>query len=444
MSRGVARLWRVAQPAAEEEARLSLMDREVHSTAPIRRRLAIAVAAVILVAAAIAGYVHFGLSRTMEVRADRVVIASVAPGVFDEYVPANALIVPRTTAFLDAIEGGQVAEVLVEEGAFVERGQPLVRLKNTNLQLEVLGRQAQLMEQLDRLNSTVLSFEQARLGHERELIEAGAQIAQLSQRLRRREALRTSGAVSESDLDELRIDLARYQKLEVTMKEAQAVDRKFQSEQITQLRSALAATRDNLAMAGETLQGLSVTAPISGQLTALDAHLGEAKAAGQRIGQIDDTHAYKIEAEVDEFYLPRVRAGQVASTEFDGNRYALEVIKVYPQVRERQFKVDLLFADATPPALRRGQSLQVRLEVGASRQSLMTSNGPFYQDTGGKWVYVLSKSGTEAQRRTVSFGRRNPEKIEVLAGLVPGERIITSSYETLRGADRIRFRDGGD
>jgi HlyD family secretion protein len=183
---------------------------------------------------------------------------------------------------------------------------------------------------------------------------------------------------------------------------------------------------------------LSVTAPISGQLTALDAHLGEAKAAGQRIGQIDDTHAYKIEAEVDEFYLPRVRAGQVASTEFDGNRYALEVIKVYPQVRERQFKVDLLFADATPPALR------VRLEVGASRQSLMTSNGPFYQDTGGKWVYVLSKSGTEAQRRTVSFGRRNPEKIEVLAGLVPGERIITSSYETLRGADRIRFRDGGD
>jgi HlyD family secretion protein len=441
MTSRAARLRRDSRPAAQEEARFTLMDREVHTGPPVRRRLAIGVAVVLLAAAAVAVYVHFGLARTVEVSTDRVVIAPVAAGVFDEYIPANALIVPRTTAYVDAIEGGQVAEVLVEEGAFVERGQPLVRLKNTNLQLEVLGRQAQLMEQLDRLNATVLSFEQARLGHERDLIEARAQIEQLSQRLRRREALRSSGAVSESDLDELAIDLGRYRKLETTMQEAQAVDRKFQSEQVSQLRTAIAATRDNLDMAGETLQGLSLKAPISGQLTALDAHLGEAKAAGQRIGQIDDTDTYKIEAQVDEFYLSRVRAGQAATAEFDGNRYDLEVIKVYPQVRERQFRVDLLFTAATPGSLRRGQSLQVRLEVGASRQSLMTANGPFFQDTGGTWVYVLSKSGSEAQRREVRFGRRNPEKIEVLEGLAVGERIITSSYESLRGADRIRLRE---
>jgi HlyD family secretion protein len=444
MDSRAARSWRVSQPAAEEEERISLMDRKVDSGPPVRRRLAIAAAAVIVIGLVVAAYVRFGLSRTMDVSPDRVVISAVASGVFEEYVPANATIVPRTTAFLDAIEGGQVAEVLVEEGAFVERGQPLVRLKNTNLQLEVLGRQAQLMEQLDRLNSTVLSFEQARLGHERDLIEAGAQIEQLSQRLRRREALQISGAVSEADLDELRIDLSRYRKLETSMREAQAVDRKFQSEQVTQLRSAIVATRNNLGMAGETLQGLLVQAPIAGQLTALDAHLGEAKAPGQRIGQIDDTKAYKVEAAVDEFYLPRVSAGKPATAEIDGNVYPLEVIKVYPQVLNRQFKVDLLFSQATPPALRRGQSLQVRLEVGASRKSLMTSNGPFYQDTGGKWAFVLSGSGSEAQRRDVTFGRRNPEKIEVVAGLAPGERIITSSYEIFRDADRIRLRASGD
>jgi HlyD family secretion protein len=444
MDSRAARAWRDSQPAADEEERFSLMDRKVDPGSPVRRRLFIAAAALIVLGLVVAAYVRFGLSRTVEVSLDRIVISPVATGVFDEYVPANATIVPRTTAFLDAIEGGQVAEVLVEEGAFVERGQPLVRLKNTNLQLEVLGRQAQLMEQLDRLNSTVLSFEQARLGHERDLIEARAQIEQLSQRLRRREALQGSGAVSQADLDELRIDLSRYRKLEDSMREAQAVDRKFQTEQVTQLRTAIVATRNNLEMAGETLQGLSVQAPIAGQLTALDAHLGEAKAPGQRIGQIDDTKEYKIEAAVDEFYLSRVRAGQPATAEIDGNVYPVEVLKVYPQVRERQFKVDLLFSEATPPALRRGQSLQVRLEVGASRQSLMTNNGPFYQDTGGTWAYVLSASGTEAQRREVKFGRRNPEKIEVLAGLVPGERIITSSYEILRDADRIRLSAHGD
>jgi HlyD family secretion protein len=376
MNSSVARLWRGSRPTADDEDRFSLMDRKIDPRSPVRRRLALALVVVLAAAVATAAYVRFGLSRTLVVSTDRVVIATVAPGVFDEYIPATASVVPRTTAYLDAVEGGQVAEVLVEEGAFVERGQPLVKLKNTNLQLEVLGRQAQLMEQLDRLNSTVLSFEQARLGHEHDLIEASAQIRQLSQRLRRRQALRASGAVSESDIDELTIDLDRYRHLETTMRAAQAVDTKFQTEQITQLRSAIAATRDNLTMAGETLQGLAVKAPISGQLTALDAHLGEAKASGQRIGQIDETSTYKVEAAIDEFYLNRVRVGQPATAEVDGGEHRLELVKVYPQVRERQFKVDLLFADSAPKGLRRGQSLQIRLEVGAARRTLLAANGP--------------------------------------------------------------------
>jgi HlyD family secretion protein len=430
-----------AEPASPGEGQgVSGMDRRVDPSAPNRRRLVWIVAISVVLALAAAAYIRFALTRTVVVSRDQLVIAPVTQGLFAEYIPATSTIAPRTTAYLDAVEGGQVAEVLVEEGAFVKRGQVLLRLKNTNLQLEVLGRQAQLMEQLDRLNSTMLSFEQARLGHERDLIDATAQIRQLSQRLSRRQALQNSGAVSAAEIDEIGIELQRYRDLEGKMLEAREVDRKFQTQQMTQLRDAVKATQDNLAMAGDTLQNLAVKAAIDGQLSALDADLGAAKAPGQRIGQIDDSTAYKAEASIDEFYLGRVAIGQPATAEIEGRMQQLEVAKVYPQVTNRQFKVDLLFSSPPPKSLRRGQSLQVRLEVGAAQRGLITGNGPFYEDTGGAWVFVLTNSGTQAQRRSVRLGRRNPEQVEVLSGLAAGERIITSSYDSLRAYDRIGIR----
>jgi HlyD family secretion protein len=398
------------------------------------------VAAALLIGVLVAAFWRFGFGRTVAVSADHLVIAPVKVGVFAEYIPAQATIEPRVTAYLDAVEGGQVAERLVEEGAFVKRGQVIVRLKNTNLELEVMGRQAQLMEQLDRLNSTLLSFQQARLGHERELIDASAQVRQIAQRLARRQALGVAGAVPAAEIEELKIDLDHYRSLEQKMTEARDVDAQFQSKQMKQLRDAIKATQDNIAMAGETLQSLAVKAPISGQLSSLDADLGAAKAAGQRIGQIDDATSYKAEARVDEFYLGRIAIGQSGTTQIDGQVLHLEVAKVYSEVRDRQFKVDLFFTGTAPQSLRRGQTLQLRMEIGAAHQSLVTANGPFYQDTGGAWVFVLSPSGTEAERRNVHLGRHNPEQIEVLSGLSAGEQIITSSYEAIRAFDRIHIR----
>ena len=428
-------------PVAEEEEKFSAMDRRVESQPRKRRWLVLAVAAAAGLSILAAMYVRYALTRSVVVREASVVISPVRQAVFTEYVPANALVTPRSTAYLDAIEGGQVAEVLVEEGAFVTRGQVLLKLKNTNLQLEMLGRQAQLMEQLDRLNQTILSFEQARVTHERDLIESNAQIEQLTQRQRRREALRGTGTVSEQELDELAIDLGRARKLQVAALEARDIDAKFRNEQVSQLRSAIKTTRENLDMAAETIQSLSVKAPITGQLTALDADLGAAKTPGQRIGQIDDANAYKVEAGVDEFYLGRVKRGQPASAESNGKTWRLEVAKVYPQVTNRQFKVDLYFAQgAAPEGLRRGQSTQVRLEVGAPSEELVATNGPFFEETGGNWVFVLPKSGNVAERRAVHFGRRNPEQIEVLSGLAEGERIITSGYDQLRKFDRIEIK----
>ena len=441
MEQRAVRLLSRASPGPEAgPEHLTAMDRQVEQASAVRRWLPWAIVAVLLVGALATAYWKLALTRTLVVDKEHLVIAAVKEGVFAEYIPAQATIQPRITAYLDAVEGGQVAEKLVEEGAFVERGEVIVRLKNTNLQLEVLGRQAQLMEQLDRLNSTMLSFQQARLGHERELIDASSQVRQLSQRLARRQALGVAGAVPAAELEELRIDLDRYRSLEQKMTEARDVDRKFQTEQLAQLRAAIKATRDNIAMAGETLQSLAVKAPISGQLSALDADLGAAKTPGQRIGQIDDATSFKAEAAVDEFYLGRLAIGQTATAEIDGHVQRLEVAKVYPQVRDRQFKVDLFFTGPAPQSLRRGQTLQLRLEIGAAHQSLVTANGAFYQDTGGAWVFVLSPSGGDAERRNVRLGRHNPEQVEVLGGLVAGERIITSSYDTLRAFDRIHIR----
>jgi len=432
---------RVAAQEEQGAEHISAMDHRIEPPSRWGRRMVWAVAIVLLVSVAAAAYWKFALTRTLVVNGEQLVIAPVKVGVFAEYIPAQAAIAPRTTAYLDAVEGGQVAEKLVEEGAFVKRGQVIVRLKNTNLQLEVLGRQAQLMEQLDRLNSTMLSFQQARLGHERELIDANAQVRQLSQRLTRRQALDVAGAVPASELDELRIDLDRYRKVEQKMLEAREVDEKFQSQQVTQLRDAIKMTQDNIGMAGDTLQSLAVKAPITGQLTALDAELGAAKTPGQRIGQIDDLTAYKAEASVDEFYLGRVAVGQSATAEIDGHLHHLEVGKIYPQVRDRQFKVDLFFSGAAPQTIRRGQTLQARLEIGAAHQSLVTGNGPFYEDTGGTWVFVLAQTGSEAERRNVRLGRHTPDQVEVLSGLSPGERVITSGYTSFRAYDRIRIRD---
>ena len=208
------------------------------------------------------------------------------------------------------------------------------------------------------------------------------------------------------------------------------------------MNEALEALNRSLAIARDNLNNLVITAPIDGQLTLLQANPGESKAPGQRVGQVDEQHKFKVSAFVDEFYLSRVTLGQLAEVDLDGKRYELTVVKEYPDVRDRQFEIDLAFAGTAPAQIRRGQTVRMRLEIGQPADTLVLANGAFYDDTGGQWVFVVDESGDFAERRAVRFGRRNPEGIEVLEGLRDGERVITSSYEGLERFDRIRFNGG--
>lgn len=431
------------EPDVDPDIDVSPMDRRVDSTWVTRGRLAVIALCIALAAVVIFAWLRYGVARTLVIDADRVVISTVEPGVFHDYIPVTGNVQPRETVYLDAVDGGQVAEIMTEEGAMVTAGQPLVRLTNTNLQLQVINSEAQLSEQLNRLTSTTLQFEQTRLTHARELIDVQFQIEKSAQQLARIRTLATTGAVKRADIEDAELELARLERWKTAVGHAAAVDEKLQKEQIQQLDLAVNGLSRNLDLTRMNLENLVIKAPIGGHLTSLDAHLGESKGTGQRLGQVDQVESSKVVALVDEHYLDRVSVGQSASAEIGSERHAMELVKVYPEVKERQFKVDLAFTGATPDSVRRGQTLQLRLELGASsNDGLVVANGPFYEDTGGQWAFVVSASGGDAQRRIVKLGRRNPENVEVLEGLAKGERVITSGYESLQEFDRIEFKGG--
>jgi HlyD family secretion protein len=416
------------------------MDRRVETPWLTRKRLVAIMASAVIATAAIFGYWRYGSGRTLSVSANRVVISTATRGAFHDYIPVTGTVQPRETVYLDAVDGGQIAQILVEEGSMVEQGQPLIRLNNTNLQLQVINSEAQLAEQLNRLASTKLLFEQSRLAHARELIDARFQIEQSEQRLARMRALVNTGAVKRAEIEDVELELQRLQRLQAALAHAAKVDETLQTEQVRQIDLTVSGLNRNLEVARQNLDNLVIKAPIAGQLSALDAHLGESKSQGQRLGQIDQIDGFKVVALVDEHYLPRVTVGERAVTQTDQADYVMEVTKVYPEVKERQFKVDLAFT-AAPGQVRRGQSLQLRLEIGAAADALLLANGPFYEETGGEWAFVLPPTGNIAQRRALKLGRRNPQYVEVLEGLQPGERVITSSYESLSRFERIELRD---
>ncbi len=428
--------------AADDEVVLSAMDQRIEQRLVTPQRAAVAVGVLLLVALTAAAYLEYGMARTLTVGAERLTVSQVAYDTFHEYIPVTGNVVPRTTVYLDAIEGGQITGVHVEEGALVTAGQPLVTFKNTNLELQVIAAEAQLTEQLNYLSTTRQNFEQSRLRNQRELIDIEYQLDRLTRELARRQPLLATGGATKGQIDDLEAELGRYRNLRGPVEQQVRLDEEFGANQLVRMSEALDSMNKKMVIARDNLSNLVIVAPIEGQLTSLEANPGESKARGQRVGQVDEQHAFKVSALVDEFYLARVAVGQLAEVEIDGKPYELMVSKEYPGVRDRQFQIDLKFTSEAPPQIRRGQTVRMRLEIGQPADTLVLANGAFYDDTGGQWVFVVDESGGFAERREVRFGRRNPEGIEVLEGLKQGDRVITSGYESLERFDRIRFNGG--
>jgi HlyD family secretion protein len=424
--------------SASNETRISGqgMDRRVEKRTPWQKKLALALAGLAALGFVLWLALQLTGGRSLSVQSGRIVVSEVTTGTFEDFIPLRGQLVPKSTVYLDAIQGGRVEEVLVEDGANVEAGQLIARLSNTNLQLEVLGREAVVTEQLNAMRTIELQLEQNRLAHKRNLVEIDYQVKRLERAIERQRDLVTRDLVAQSTLDELQDELDYYVSRKTVTLESQATDARLQEQQLRQLREAGAQLETGLGFARKNLDDLVIRAPVAGRLSGFNPEIGQSIAPGGRLGQVDDPEGYKLRVGIDEFYLGRVDLEQTGIAEHGRRDYEVVVAKVYPQVNDGQFEVDMNF-DEEPRGLRRGQTLQVRLTLGDDSEAVLVPNGAFYQETGGSWIFVVSSDGTEAVRRNVRFGRRNTDFIEVLDGLEPGERVVTSPYTSYAGMDRL-------
>jgi HlyD family secretion protein len=412
------------------------MDREV---APSRftkqMKIALAVAAAVLLAILFYMFAPAGNSQT--VPAERLTISTVAKGRFDDFLPLRARVTPLVTVYLDAVEGGRVEKVLVEDGAMVQQGQLLGVLSNSEIQLNLLARQSDVSREVNSMRSQELALAQAQIQDERAVIDAQLQADKARRQYETHRPLAEKGYIPAKVFGDSRDEFRTSQRRAEVVRRAQEVNRRLQTSQLAQLRASNASLSGSLDIARATLEALNLRAPVSGQLTAFSIQVGQSLNRGERLGQIDSAGRNKLVAAVDEFYLGRVQPGQVATVETGGKTYRAKVAKIYPQVKNGAFEVDLHFVGQEPGELQRGQTLQVRLTLGDPTPALLIPNGAFYNETGGAWVFVVAPDGDTAVKRNVRLGRRNAEYIEVLEGLEPGERVVTSPYTGFADRDRL-------
>lgn len=392
-----------------------------------------------IIAIAVYVYPSINSSTTFAVENQRLTVSTVQPGVFEDFIPVRTRVVPLKTVYLDAIEGGRVEKILIEDGAIVSKGQPIVQLSNTQLQLNVMRNEAAVTEQLNNMRNTELSLEQNRLSHKRNIIDLNYQIKHLTRRLEREKTIFSNGSIATSQIDETR-DLLEYnqQKLSLTL-ESQKTDAMMQEQQLTFLKETGYRLEQSLQFARENMENLNMKAPVAGKLSGFDIEVGQSINRGERIGQIDDPTSFKLEANIDEYYLERIDIGQKATITHNQKDYYLTINKVYPDVKNGQFRVDFTFGEHQPGGIRRGQTLQAKLTLGDDSNVLLIPNGAFYQDTGGHWIFVVSEDGTKAFKRSIKLGRKNNRYIEVIEGLDSNEKIITSPYSSFKEMDSLNL-----
>jgi HlyD family secretion protein len=416
----------------------AVMDRPIGR--PLWRRRAVMAAGAVAVLLAVGGLgaaVLSGATSSVRVPVQNLTLGTVERGVFHDFVVLRATAQPKDVIYLDALEGGQVQQVLAQAGDMLGAGQPLLRFRNTERELDVLDREGRLVESITQLQSYEKQLEDARVANEKAAAQIEYDITRLQRTAARRDALMARGYVTRDLHEQVHDELEHNRKLlplQITSNRDQEALRR---RQIPQIRSELATLQESLKVTRAKLDSLVVRAPVAGRLTDMDIKLGEIRTRGQRLGQIVPDTGFKLQAQIDEYYLDRVRPGQTGEVTLEGRAVPVRVTRVDPQVKNATFQVDLAFEGAMPRGLLPGQALEGRLTLGGDRPALVLPAGAFLERTGGDWVMVADANGTHADRRRVRIGRRSAEQVEVLAGLKPGERVITSDYTGFEKVDRI-------
>ena len=381
-----------------------------------------------------------GRRSVLRVDGSTILTGTARQGEFNDYIRVSGQVQPMTTVQLSPTEGGNVKRIVVEEGSHVNEGDVIVVLGNENLDMQILNSEAELAEKENILRNTMISMEQQKLSVRQEKLSLQIEVRRARRAYEQNKALYEEKLIAKEEYLKASEDyeLAKDKLELVTDRERQ--DSLYRSVQIAQMHESLENMRLNMNMIRRRKENLSVKAPISGELGLLDVELGQSVAAGAKIGQINNLDFYKIEAQIDEHYIDRVAPGLEATFERQSEKYSSVIRKVYPEVRDGKFKADFRFEGQQPENIRTGQTYYLNLQLGQSAEAILIPRGSFYQNTGGKWVYVLNADGTKATKRSVRIGRQNPQYYEVLEGLAPGDKVIISSYDSFGDKDELLIK----
>ncbi len=378
-------------------------------------------------------------NKTLRVDKDSVVVSTTEQGEFNDYIRISGRVQPMTTIQLSPQEGGIVQEILIEEGSAVKAGDPILVLSNDNLDLSILNSEAELAEKENILRNTQIQMEQQKLDVRQNVLEYGTQVERLRRTYEQQKALYDDKLIAREDYLKAEEDYRLAQQKYELIQERSKQDSLYRSTQIDRMEESLDNMQLNMQMIRKRKSSLIVKAPIDGELGLLDVVLGQSIASGTKIGQINSVGTYKVEAQIDEHYIDRVVEGLEATFERQGDTFSTLIRKVYPEVRDGKFKADFKFSGEQPDNIRSGQTYYLNLQLGQPEEAILIPRGSFYQKTGGKWIYVVNKDGNRAVKREIRIGRQNPQYYEVLEGLEPGEKVITSGYETYGDSDVLVF-----
>lgn len=413
------------------------MDKVIEKKKWTLKRVVFLSSSTLFVLFAIYIFIFSGGGSKLNVEKDRLTISEVKRTPFQEYIPVTGTIEPIQTFYLDLSDGGKVVQKYVEEGAMLKIGDPILKLDNPNLSLQVMSTQSSFLQAQSVSRQTRLNFEQNMLTRRNQLLDLDLNLLLQERIYNNNKSLFEKGMISKNEYD------ASKEKYETLIKSKDLLNEVLKKDSLTykqlvqQGEADIEMSKNYLGLVQNQLANLTVTAPIKGQLTSLNCEIGQSVGAGFRIGQIDNIDSFKVRVEIDEHYISRIREGQTGEYEFDNKLYRLIIKTVYPQVTNGRFYVDMIFAGKQPKGIRRGQTVHVKLQLGDSAEALLIENGGFYSTTGGQWIFVINNSGSVAERRQIKIGRQNPLYFEVLEGLKPGEKVITSSYDNYVEIDKL-------
>jgi HlyD family secretion protein len=371
----------------------------------------------------------------------RITIEEVKKDVFQDYITVQGTVEPITTIYLDAVEGGRVEEILIEEGNMVKKGDVILRLTNDNLLLEITNNEAQVVRAINEMRNARLQMDQIILSYKRQIIELGIEVVQARRLYENNRVLYEQEHISKEEFDQSREAYELSAELLELVRENYRNDSIYQSVQINSLEVSVKSMEESMRIIRRRLDNLNIRATVDGELANLSPEIGEVVTYGARVGIINVLDSYKLRVDIDEHYIARVTRGLSGECDFASAPYTGVITKVYPEVQNGRFAVDMVFTGQVPEQIRIGQTSRIRLQLGESKEGILLTKGGFYQSTGGQWVFVLDPSGEFAEKRDISIGRQNPMYYEVLAGLDPGEKVIVSSYQNYADHDKLILKN---